>query len=157
MKEIRQQKWDMRFLKMAKHIAHWSKDDSTKVGSVITDSSNRIVSMGFNGLPTRVFDSRQRYLDRENKLRLIIHAEENALLFARGDVSGCTCYVWPIPPCARCSAKLIQAGITRIVSCAPDMERASRWADDFTLADELYQESGMDVRLYDRSVADGPH
>ena len=47
-------KWDHRFLALAEHISHWSKDPSTKVGAVITHRSKRVVSMGFNGLPAGV-------------------------------------------------------------------------------------------------------
>ena len=35
--------WDLKFLKLAKHISDWSKDPSTKVGAVIVDQDNRIV------------------------------------------------------------------------------------------------------------------
>ena len=42
-------KWDFRFLELAWVISQWSKDASTKVGAVIADSNQRIVSTGFNG------------------------------------------------------------------------------------------------------------
>ena len=103
-------KWDRRMLGLVNLIATWSKDPSTGVGAVIVDSKNRIVSVGFNGFPRAVCDSDEALFDRDEKLRRTIHAEENALLFARGPVDGCTIYVTH-PPCARCAAKLIQAGV----------------------------------------------
>jgi len=75
-------KWDDRFLSLTQFIASWSKDPSTKVGAVIADQNNRIVSMGYNGLPVGVKDHTERYSDRERKLAMIVHGEMNAILFA---------------------------------------------------------------------------
>ena len=44
-------KWDRRFLKIAREGATWSKDPSTQVGAVIVDPDQRVVSLGYNGPP----------------------------------------------------------------------------------------------------------
>ena len=49
-------KWDNRFLVLAKLIGSWSKDPSTKVGAVIVDQDNKIVSVGYNGFPKNISD-----------------------------------------------------------------------------------------------------
>lgn len=136
-------KWDQRFLSLAEFIAGWSKDPSTKVGCVIADKDNRIVSLGYNGLPTGVSDSSERLMDRELKYALTVHAEVNAILFA-GSVKGCTLYVWPLPPCSQCAAKIIQAGIARVVSIDHQHESAARWAVSNSLAIELFNEVGIE-------------
>lgn len=133
-------KWDSRFLGMAMYVAEWSKDPSTKVGAVITDAKNRVISLGFNGFPRSVED---KIVTREHKLRATIHAETNALLFAKEDVEGMTCYV-SHPPCAQCAAKLIQAGIQRVVWHSPDPEFVSRWAEDMAIAKQMYDEAGVE-------------
>lgn len=130
-------KWSVRFLDLAKQLALWSKDSSTGVGAVIT-KSNRIVSQGFNGYPQKVVD---RDEPREIKLKKTIHAEENCLLFAKQDVEGCTIYVWPMPPCANCAAKIIQAGISRVIAPKPTPELESRWGADFAIAKQMYREA----------------
>ena len=107
-------KWDRRMLALAQHIASWSKDPSTKVGAVIADNRRRIISVGYNGFPAGVRDVALE--DRDFKYNRIVHAELNALLFARGSVEGATLYVWPMPPCSRCAGPIIQAGIARVVS-----------------------------------------
>ena len=140
-------KWDQRFMELASFIAQWSKDPSTKCGCVIADSKNRIVSLGFNGLPRSVEDHEGRLKNRSKKYKLVIHAEENALMFANKPTDDCTAYVWPIPPCSLCAGKLIQAGISRVVSIQPTGERAVRWSDDLNLAYELYQEAGVIVDI----------
>ena len=57
-----------------------------------------------------VCDSDEALFDRDEKLRRTIHAEENALLFAGRPVEGCTLYVTH-PPCARCAAMFLEAGV----------------------------------------------
>ena len=79
-------KWDIRFMELAKHISSWSKDPSTKTGAVITDTRNRIVSMGFNGYPQNVPDTDLHI--RETKYAKVIHAEMNAILFAHRPLEG---------------------------------------------------------------------
>lgn len=105
------EKWDRRFLGLAKDpYATWSKDPSTQVGAVIT-KGNHQVSQGYNGFPAGVNDDAERYADREFKYRAVIHAEENAIIWAGRDLTGCTIYVYPMPPCAGCAGKIIQSGI----------------------------------------------
>jgi len=128
------EKWDRRFLDLAAHVAQWSKDASTQVGAVITDSRKRIVSIGFNGYPANVDDS--NVPSREEKLRRTIHAERNAILFAGRDLAGCTIYVTH-HPCAGCMATIIQAGIMRVVFPAPQGDFADRWKDDIRSAQEM--------------------
>lgn len=134
-------KWDRRFLGLANLVATWSKDPSTGVGAVIVDDKHRIVSMGFNGFPRAVRDDDAILENREEKLRRTIHAEANAILFAPRSVEGCTIYVTH-PPCAKCAATIIQAGITRVVSRPPWAAFVERWADDIRSAGEMFAESG---------------
>ncbi len=139
-------RWDTRFLGLAAHISAWSKDPSSQVGAVITDG-NRIVSLGYNGFASGVVDAPERLNDRNCKLNLTIHAEENAMIFAKRDISGCTVYVTH-PPCPRCASKLIQEEVRRIVYISPSADFLSRWADDLELSLEMYSEAGIEVIEY---------
>ena len=85
-------KWDRRFLEMARLVSSWSKDPSTKVGSVVVRHDKTVASVGFNGFPRGVADTEARLLDRSEKLDLIVHAEINALSVAHESLSGCTLY-----------------------------------------------------------------
>ena len=60
-------KWDNRFLNLAKHISTWSRDPSTQVGAVIVDNKKRIISVGFNGLAQGVEDLDEVLNNRELK------------------------------------------------------------------------------------------
>lgn len=140
-------KWDSRFMAMAKLVASWSKDATTKVGSCIVDSRNRIVSMGMNGFPRRVEDTDARLNDRVLKNRITVHSEINSLLFAERSVRGFTLYVWPMPPCAACASALIQAGISRVVAPAPHPQLAERWGESIELAVMAMREAGVRVDI----------
>ena len=43
--------WDQYFMGIAMMSAERSKDPSTQVGACIVDKNNRILSMGYNGMP----------------------------------------------------------------------------------------------------------
>lgn len=131
-------KWDRYFLGMAEYVSTASKDPSTKVGVVIVRPNKTVASMGFNGFPRGIADD-GRLADRATKYEITIHAEENALLMASERLDGCTAYIWPLPPCSRCAAKLIQAGIVRVVS----PEAPSHWQENCRLGMELLFEAGV--------------
>jgi dCMP deaminase len=139
------EKWDLRFIELAKQVASWSHDPSTKVGSVITDGK-RVVSLGYNGFPCGVLDSDDRLNDRELKYKLTVHAETNAVLFANRDLRGLTIYNWPFMPCSACAGAVIQAGIKRVVAPVYDNPR---WVESFNLSKQMFTEAGVEVKLYE--------
>ncbi|WP_210337887.1 hypothetical protein [Bradyrhizobium sp. CCBAU 51765] len=96
-------KWDDRFLDVAKLAAQWSKDPNAQVGAVIVDAQGQIAAVGYNGFPKMVEDSAERYADRDTKLEMVVHAEENAILGAGGRARGGWIFVFGKPICARCA------------------------------------------------------
>lgn len=140
-------KWDRRFIELAKHIAQWSKDPSTKVGCVVVGPDREIRSTGFNGFPRGIEDSDERLGDRNLKYPLICHAEENAIMHAARigtSLKGCTAYVtWP--PCTRCARSLVQSGVETVAYPA-DLEIPDRWRDDFDMSTTLFREAGVAIR-----------
>lgn len=139
-------KWDLRFLELAKHISSWSKDPSTKVGAVIVDDKKRIVSLGYNGFPIGINDSHEKLENRETKLKIIVHAERNAIIFANRSLDGCTLYTYPFMPCSVCAGIVIQSGIKRVVSYQTSNKR---WIDDFVVTMDMFDESGVELILYE--------
>jgi len=140
-------KWDLRFLELARHISDWSKDPSTKVGCVVVGPDREIRSTGFNGFPRGIEDDDDRLQNREKKYPMICHAEENAIMHAARigiSLKGNTAYVtWP--PCSRCTRSLIQAGINEVVYPS-EVEIPERWKEDFSIAMEMMEEAGISVR-----------
>ena len=149
MKSLKQNCWDIRFMRMAHEVASWSKDPSTKVGCVLV-KDRKIISMGYNGFPRLIEDDLNRLIDREVKYEMTVHAEQNAVITAalHGiSTAGSTAYV-TFSPCSRCAAVLINAGIsTVVVSAAEDIP--SRWLKNFQLAAELLNEAGIGHEIID--------
>lgn len=142
---IDQAKWDRRWLGLARHYAGWSKDPSTGVGCVIAYGKVQL-GQGFNGFPPGIADDAARLQDRNTRLELTIHAEQNALAgLPRGLGMGATLYVWPLPPCAQCATRIIQAGIVRVIAPQPSPELAERWRNSLKLSEEVLREAGVSL------------
>jgi dCMP deaminase len=139
--------WDKRFLELAELVSSWSKDPSTKVGAVIVDNQNIIVSVGFNGFPKGIEDN-HRLNHRDSKYQIIVHAENNALMFAKRPLDNCTIYTYPFMPCPRCAGMIIQSGIKRVVSYKNTVDRM-RWELDFSISRELFSEANIKLEEWE--------
>ena len=135
-------KWAVRFSQMAELVGSWSKDPSTQVGAVIT-KGNRIVSVGFNGYPHGISDSADTD-DREMKLLKTLHAEENAILFAKRDLADCDIWVTHFP-CPNCAAKIIQTGISTVHCPEQTQDFLSRWGDKIKVSQDMFTQAGVAV------------
>ena len=137
--------WNERFVVLAQHVATWSKD-STKVGAIIADEDNRVVSMGYNGLPSGCNDSTPERLERPMKYMYFEHAERNAIFNAARTGSktlGCTMYMdWF--PCADCARGIIQSGLKRLVCSRPNFND-ERWGESFKASYEMMDEANVEI------------
>lgn len=107
-------KWDYRFMEMAKLVSTWSKDPRCKVGAVIV-KNRKILSTGYNGFPAGLSDDLSLYLDRRYKLEHVVHAEANAIFNSPIQPKGATLYC-TFAPCLNCALAIIQSKIVRVVS-----------------------------------------
>ena len=115
-------------------------------------SDRRILSTGYNGFPHTISDDLERYIDREYKLSVTVHAEKNAILNAAKNgtkVEGSTLYV-TFPPCSQCASAIIQAGVAKVV-CPNPIYAPQRWLDNFIAASNLFCEAGVKVLYYSDS------
>ena len=145
-------KWDRRFMGIAREVGSWSHDPGTKVGCVLV-LEKRILSVGFNGFPQNLSDSLELYKDREYKLAVTVHAEANAILNAAKNgakTQFCTAYV-TFPPCSQCAAALIQAGVAKVV-CPDPVNAPERWKASFKLANEMLFQAGVTVLYFEDSL-----
>jgi len=140
------EKWDRRYLHLAQLVSTWSKDPSTQVGSVIVGANNRVISLGFNGLPAYVPDDPKILHDRDRKYKSVIHGEMNAILSSQGsDLTGSTLYVYPMAPCSNCASAIIQVGIMRVVSYKNENPR---WTESMEITKEFFKLAGIELTLY---------
>lgn len=147
-----QDKWDKRFIRLAKEISTWSKDPSKQIGAVIVNDDRRILATGYNGFPKGIEDAPYRYEDREVKYEMVVHAEMNAIYNATYNgisLQNSTLYVWGLPVCSECAKGIIQVGINKIVMAADDIPQ--RWLDSFEKSHRLFREAMIDVEWLEES------
>jgi dCMP deaminase len=141
-------KWQIRFMRIAKEVASWSKDPSSKIGAVIVDDNRRILATGYNGFPRGVKDD-ERLLEKSTKYPLVVHAELNALmnsLWNGVSVKDATLFVYGLPICSDCAKSVVQSGINTIVIAKPDDGINPRWAESWNgISLPLFEECGIRV------------
>jgi dCMP deaminase len=117
--------WDEYFMGIALLASARSKDPHNRVGACIANDENKILSVGYNGLPRGMNDDNFDWLSTGEKTGIkknikdyyVVHAERNAILNSRGnvdDLKGSTLYVTWFP-CTECTKEIIQAGIKKVV------------------------------------------
>ena len=119
MKKADYLKWDEYFMGIALLSAQRSKDPNTCVGACIVSQDNKILSVGYNGMPKGCSDDEYPW-DREGdeletKYFYVCHAELNAILnYTGSDIKGARVYT-TLFPCNECAKALIQAGVTEVI------------------------------------------
>lgn len=100
-------KWNERFIKLAKEVATWSKEN-TQVGAVIVDiDTKKVLSTGFNGLPVSLNDDCLCVLEQSDKSVIVQHAEHNALEhLSKSDWNKNLAIYVTKTPCRLCAIKL---------------------------------------------------
>lgn len=140
-------KWIRRYLQLSELVAGWSKDVSTQVGAVLVRPDKTVASLGYNGFPRTIEDTPALLSDREAKYERMVHAEMNAILNAREGLEGYSIFT-TIPPCARCTVMLLQAGIREFVTMAPPPDIDVRWSVSFQLSQKLIAEAGGTIEIF---------
>lgn len=143
--------WDEYFMGIAVLSAKRSKDPSTQVGACIVNKDNRIISVGYNGMPRCCSDDEFPWDKNENpldsKYLYVCHAELNAILNCdRGNVRDCICYT-TLFPCNECAKAIIQSGISEVVY----MEDKYADSDSVIASKKMFDTAGVKYRLYNKS------
>lgn len=144
-------KWDEYFMGIAMLSSQRSKDPSTGVGACIVDANNRILSLGYNGMPFGCSDDEYPW-DREGapletKYIYVCHAELNAILnYNGGPLKGARIYT-TLFPCNECTKSIIQKGITEVIYLS------DKYADTDSVkaSKRMMQSAGVTYRPYEKS------
>lgn len=142
-------KWDDYFMSVALVAAQRSKDPNTQVGACIVNEHRQIVGVGYNALPYGFNDPNFSWWNIKEKLKLIVHAETNAIDNAKkssSDLKKCTVYV-SLFPCNDCAQYIINMGIKNIIYMS-DHKSHKRWARD---AKRKLNEAGVSYNRYQSS------
>lgn len=149
--------WDEYFMGVADLAGMRSKDPNTQVGSCIVSREHKILSIGYNGMPSGCDDDQFPW-DRDGavlmtKYPYVTHSELNAILNYRGgSLENSTLYV-SLFPCNECAKAIIQAGIRKVIYksdkyAGTDFNIASkRMFDAAGVSYERYQATGRRIEL----------
>ena len=142
--------WDKYFFKLTNLVAIKSKDNSSKVGSIVV-KENRILTTGFNGFCIGVKDKVERYNNKELKYRFIGHAEFNSCIVASRFgicLKNATLFTQSTP-CHECAKSIIQSGIRTVKTLAVcnDIWKKynGHWQDSSEIAITMFLESGVEL------------
>jgi dCMP deaminase len=143
--------WDEYFMGIAILSSKRSKDPNTGVGACIVDKDNRILSLGYNGMPFGCSDDDYpwerdgEFLD--TKYPYVCHAELNAILnYNGGSLKGARVYV-TLFPCNECTKAIIQKGISEIIYLSDKYA-----GTDSTIASKrMLMSAGVRFRQYELS------
>ena len=113
--------WDEYFMGIALLTAQRSKDNSSQVGACIVSRENKILSLGYNGMPIGCLDDEMPWgregTPLDTKYMYVCHAELNAILnhaSGTGSLRGARIYT-TLFPCNECAKALIQSGIREVI------------------------------------------
>lgn len=140
--------WDEYFMGIAQLSALRSKDPSTQVGACIVDGNNKVVSIGYNGMPRNIDDDKIPWghgEGLESKYLYVCHAELNAILNTRDGsrLDGCRLYV-TLFPCNECAKCVIQTGIKEVIY----LDDKYNGQTTFLASRKLLEMAGVKVREY---------
>ena len=143
-------KWDHRFMEMAKLVATWASCNRRQIGAVIV-KDKRVMTTGYNGAPAGVKTCVERGECLRKKLGIpsgtrhvmcyAVHAEQNAIIQAAKlgiEINGATLYCTH-QQCILCAKMICNSGIVRVV-----YEKG--YPDEFSL--EIFREAGVVVECY---------
>ena len=138
-------KWTRRYLDIAKEVSTWSKDPSKQIGAVAVGDKGQILSQGYNGFPRGVKDTNERYNDREEKYKYVVHGEMNCIYNACNSgvsLNGATLYVTGLPVCSECAKGIIQVGIKKVVMEYPK-DIPPIWEKSVQLTKQMFLEADV--------------
>ena len=125
-----------------------SKDPNTQVGACIVNDKNRVVGIGYNGMPYGCSDDEYPWEREgeyhETKYAYVVHAELNAILNSTGSLDNCSIFV-SLFPCNECAKAIIQSGISEVVY------ESDKYAEDTKVlaSKRMLQSAGVDLRQVD--------
>jgi dCMP deaminase len=147
---------DRQFLLRCEEVKEESHDPHRKVGVLIVDDQDQVISVGTNAPPHQLglsrYDSHAAIaVDPEWKYFMLEHAERNAINAARNDgksAVGATMY-GTLFPCADCARAIVAAGISRLVVSGPggNPDRDRKWIDHYRYAHRILELARVQVDI----------
>jgi dCMP deaminase len=151
----------IKYYKLTQYMADlFSKDPSTKVGALFMyPGTLQILSMGYNGMPRGIDESKLERWNRPLKYKLTEHAERNAIYNAAqsGTPLRDSICVASLCPCSDCARGLIQSGCKMVITRDteelqkefPDM--VERWKPEWDVSIDMMREAGITIMFLSKN------
>lgn len=165
--------WDEFFMGVADLASKRSKDPDTRCGAcIVNPETNRIISVGYNGLSKGLDDNginilneylpepflitqsdglSYDYWKKPDKYHFSVHAEENAILncsCSLKELKGCVIYVYSDKgyyPCDRCANDINQVGIVEVIMPFAISSDTPTYNWDYTK--HIFKKAGIKIRI----------
>ncbi len=149
--------WQCYFMAIAKLSALRSKDPKTKNGACIVGPKNKIIGIGYNGLPRGLDDDNPQYwqdIDTDpmrSKHTYVVHAEQNAIYNSiNSQLDNAAMYATQFP-CTNCAKAIIQVGITHVIY----LHYKPQHADINTAVQLMLADAGVSLQAFaDLDISD---
>ena len=143
--------WDEYFMGISLLSCLRSKDPNTQVGACIVGQDKKILSVGYNGMPTGCADEVMPWArvgePQNTKYLYVCHAELNAILnYSGGSLQGAPLYT-TLFPCNECAKALIQSGIKRVVYLCDKYSES----DSVLASKMMFRMTGVEFVKYEKS------
>lgn len=140
------ERWLKEFIRTAIARSNMSRDANTKVGAILFDEEDCVeISTGYNCLARGVEHKPERN-ERPLKYFYTSHAEQSAVASAARlgrSTKGCSALITMFP-CPICAALLINAGVKKIYTVAPDWDHY-KYGEEFVHSEAQFKDAGVQI------------
>ena len=137
------------FMSMSQMVSRRSRDPCTGVGAVIVKNDEKVVGVGYNGMP-RGFPNEKGHWGKssenplDNKYLYVVHAEAYAIINS-SETEGCTMYT-TLFPCNECSKVIVSNKIKTIVY--GNKSNNHKYKDSYIASELILKHANVEVVEY---------
>ncbi|XP_074657593.1 deoxycytidylate deaminase-like [Tubulanus polymorphus] len=141
--------WDEWHMGIAILSAQRSKDPVFQVGACVVNEENKIMGVGYNGMPLNCPDDKMSWGKEgailDTKKYFVCHAEMNAITFRNcASLKGCRIYQ-TFFPCNECAKMIIQSKIVKVIY----LHHTKQDRDEYKASKMMLEEADIEVVKYD--------
>lgn len=113
--------WDQYFLNLLNGVKLRASCPRRQCGAIIVSSSYELISTGYNGPPSRLQNCTEFLCGAENDSPgetsncIALHAEHNAIYFAKDKILQANILYCTNAPCMKCALEILQTPIKKVI------------------------------------------
>lgn len=162
--------WNEYFMRLVYLASYKSKDNRTKIGTVIINNENTLLATGFNGFCRHVIDpmdedfenhpKKYRY-EKPEKYFFFEHSERNAIYQAARNgikLKNSILYTQGVP-CCDCARACIQSGVSKIIvheqwplNGITKLNGSQDWIKSLKYSCEMLDEANINIESFSKEL-----